>query len=89
VWCNRWLSLGGRLTLVKAVLEATLVFWHSLAYIPIGIRKKIQKRSFKFLWNGKKEKDAPPLVNWKCISKPKAIGNCGLKNIKISPIGNS
>jgi hypothetical protein len=26
VWCNRWLSLGGRYTLVKSVLEGQLVY---------------------------------------------------------------
>jgi hypothetical protein len=30
IWCNIWLSHGGRLVLVKYVLEAITVFWMSL-----------------------------------------------------------
>jgi len=33
-WSHRWLSLGGRLTLVKDVLESLPVYWLSLAKIP-------------------------------------------------------
>jgi hypothetical protein len=33
MWCNRWLSLGGRFTLVKSVLEGQLsIGWHWLPY---------------------------------------------------------
>jgi hypothetical protein len=39
-WCNRWISRGGRLVLIKFVLEAILVFWHTLAHIPKGILEK-------------------------------------------------
>ena len=42
LWCYKWLSLGGRLTLVKSVLEAKLVYWHSLAFPPKGILDSIR-----------------------------------------------
>jgi hypothetical protein len=32
-WCNLWLSRGGRLVLVKAILEAILVCLISLAWV--------------------------------------------------------
>ena len=52
-WSNRWLSIHGRVTLVKDILEATPVFWHwSLTYISIGIQKKIWKLCLNFLWSG-------------------------------------
>jgi hypothetical protein len=34
LWCNQWLSLGGRLILVKSVLESQSVFWMSMEVIP-------------------------------------------------------
>jgi len=37
---HRWLSLGGRVTLVKFVLESILVYWLSLAKIPKIILNK-------------------------------------------------
>jgi hypothetical protein len=36
-WCNRWLSQGGRLVLVKYVLESILIYWLSIAHVPKGI----------------------------------------------------
>lgn len=41
VWCNRWVSLGGRLTSTTSTLEAISVDWHGLAYISIGIVKRL------------------------------------------------
>jgi hypothetical protein len=34
LWCNRWLSLGGRYILVKTVLEGQSVYWMSLEALP-------------------------------------------------------
>jgi hypothetical protein len=42
IWCTWWLSLGGTLTLVKSMLEAIPIHWHS-AYIPTAILEKIHK----------------------------------------------
>jgi hypothetical protein len=36
--------------LVKSVLEAIHVFWHTLAHIPKGILEKIRKVFFNFVW---------------------------------------
>jgi hypothetical protein len=77
VWCNRSLSLGGKLTLVKLVLEAILVYWHALAYILIGIQRNIKKHCFKLLENGQKEKHALPCVNWKCIGQKSKLLEIG------------
>jgi hypothetical protein len=35
-WCNKWITLGGRLTLVKFVLEAIHVYWKSI-YPKMGV----------------------------------------------------
>jgi hypothetical protein len=62
LWCNRWLSLGGRYTLVKNVLEGQPVYWMSMEAIPRSVLKKIKKLMFKFLWNGNKDTHKnPPL----------------------------
>jgi hypothetical protein len=64
----------------KLVLEATPVYWHSFAYIPVGILDKILRKCFNFLWKGKSEKGIPP-VKWQRLAKPKAMGGWDLKNI--------
>jgi hypothetical protein len=35
LWCNHWLSLGGRYILVKVVLEAQPTFWMSMEALPL------------------------------------------------------
>jgi hypothetical protein len=59
-WSHRWLSRAGRLVLVKSVLEAILVYWMSLAWIPKGILEKMRKLCFTYLWQGNKDKKVYP-----------------------------
>jgi hypothetical protein len=49
-WCYRWLSLGGRLTLLKAVLTSQSVYWLSMAVVPISVLNLLRKMMFNFLW---------------------------------------
>ena len=81
VWSHRWLSRAGRLVLVKAVLEAILVYWMSLSWIPKGTLEQIRRIYFRFLWSGKREGQVTPWVSWKMIVVPKGLGGWGLKNI--------
>jgi hypothetical protein len=80
-WSLRWLSLGGRVTLVKAVLESIPVYWLSLAKIPKSILNIIRRRMFSFMWTGKKLKEGIHLISWENIAKPKKLGGWGIKNI--------
>jgi hypothetical protein len=47
-WCNRWISQGGRLVLVKYVLESILVYWLSIAHVPKGILDQMRKKCYSF-----------------------------------------
>jgi hypothetical protein len=47
-WCNRWLSLGGRLVLIKVVLESQPVYWMSLAAVPNSVLVKLCQLIFSF-----------------------------------------
>jgi hypothetical protein len=86
LWCNKWLSLGGRLILVKAVLESLAVFWMSLEVIPKSILNKLCSLSYAFLWSGHKEKFQFHLCRWDLLARPKICGGWGLKNL---PLFNS
>jgi len=48
-WCNRWLSIGGRYTLVKVSLEGQSVYWMALVVIPTLVLDKLKKLTFNFL----------------------------------------
>ena len=69
------------MVLVKVVLEAIVVYWMSLAWIPKRILEKARRICFRFLWSGKQETHVTPWVRWERISIPKGLGGWGLKNI--------
>ena len=73
-WCNRWISRGGRLVLVKAVIEAIPVYWHILADIPKGILIKIKKTCASYLWKGSLEYKGAHLAHWSLLAKRKIFG---------------
>jgi hypothetical protein len=74
-WCNKWLSIGGRYTLIKATLEGQSVYWMVLASIPIPVQDKLQKLTYNFLWTGMHH------CNWETLAKPKLQGGWGIRNI--------
>lgn len=80
-WTHRWLSLGGRLVLVKSVLESILVYWLSLVHVPKSIFEGIRKSCASFLWLGKR-KTGFHLAKWSMLLKSKSFGGQGLKDIR-------
>jgi hypothetical protein len=82
-WCNKWLSLGGRLILVKTVLQSLVVYWMLLERIPAKIITMLRRLSFNFLWNDQAGNRRFHLCNWQTLSRPKREGGWGLKNLSI------
>jgi hypothetical protein len=80
-WSFSWLSLGGRFTLCKAVLESQPVYWISLAAIPRSILHRLRKILFNFLWKGNIDASHLHLANWDSLARPKRFGGWGLLNI--------
>jgi hypothetical protein len=80
-WSYRWLSLGGRYTLCKAVLESQPVYWLSLASVPLSILHKLRKLLYNFLWNGNADTNHFHLVRWETLARPKCFGGWGFRNI--------
>jgi hypothetical protein len=83
VWCNRWLSLGGRYTLVKFVLEGQPMYWMSLEAIPRTVLNQIQKLMFMFLWNGSIDSKKFHLCRWDRLSRPKTSWGWGFRNLAV------
>ena len=79
IWVNHFSSRGGRLILLKSVLQSIPIYWASIAYIPKGILTKIRKLCFSFLWTASKQTEGIDLVKWKTLSKPKNLGGRALK----------
>jgi hypothetical protein len=76
-WSFHGYQEQGRLVLVKSVLEAILVYWISLAWVPKGTLEKIRRICFKFLWAGQKESFVMPWIKWETLATPKLLGGGG------------
>jgi hypothetical protein len=83
-WCNRWLSLGGRFTLIKVVLEGQPVYWMALAAIPATVLDKLRKLTYNFLWSGNIDYTRQHLCNWESLAKPKKRAAGGSETFFIS-----
>jgi hypothetical protein len=81
LWCYKWLSLGGRLILLKRVLESQSIYWMAVELIPKFIINQIHKLCINFLWNGNNPTCHMHLCNWEVLSRPKSSGGWGLKNL--------
>ena len=76
-----FLSLGGRLVLIRAVLTNLPVYWFSLSPIPVSILKKMRQLIFAFLWGSSKNKFRFHLVDWQNLAMPSVYAGWGIKNI--------
>jgi hypothetical protein len=83
LWCNRWLSLGGRYILVKMVLEGQSVYWMSMEALPRIVLNRIRKLMFQFLWSGHSDAQHYHLCRWEVLSRPKNLGGWGFHNLTI------
>lgn len=73
--------MGGRLVLVKSILEGLLVYWISLVHIHFVFLHKLRKRMFNFFCSGNPTKEHFHLASGETIARPKLLGGWGLKNI--------
>eukprot|EP00253_Pinus_taeda_P008270 PITA_08270 len=83
IWYHRYLSRAGRLILIKAVIEATPVYWMDLTWIPKGILYRLQHICSRFLWAGQKPRRLFAWVRWDTIAKPKSWGGWGIKKLDL------
>lgn len=84
-WYLRFLSCASYLTLIKSVLEATLVYWMSLAWIPRGILARIQNLCSRFLWRGNQPGRIFAWAKWDPLTLPKNGAAGDSKSLVIFP----
>jgi len=85
-WKSQYLSLGGRITLIKSVMDALPTYMMSLFPIPRSIEKKINKSRRVFLWQGNKEKLGYNLVKWDVVTLNKMQGGLGIKKLNMQNV---
>ena len=88
-WGGYWLTMAGKLGLIKATLSTLPLFQSSLLFSPKSITTQISKLLRDFLWNGGKgNQNKLHLVGWETIKKPMSEGglqiwDLGLANVAL------
>src|SRR4051812_31440764 len=81
-WKGRFLSFGGRITLLKSVLSTLSIFYLSFYKAPKKIIGEINKLQSNFLWGGSEEKKKIHWISWKEVCLPLDIGGLGLRSLE-------
>ncbi|GKV29018.1 hypothetical protein SLEP1_g37997 [Rubroshorea leprosula] len=81
-WKGRYLSLGGRITLIHSVLSSLPVFWMSMYVIPKGTILFLDKIRRRFLWGGVEGGKKINWVRWDKVCRDKEQGGLGVKDLR-------
>jgi hypothetical protein len=82
-WKAKQLSLAGRITLSKSVIQAIPVYPMMTMSIPKGCLHEIEKIQRSFIWGDREDKRRAHLVGWETITQPKESGGLGLRNLTL------
>ncbi|KAL9679888.1 hypothetical protein QQ045_017759 [Rhodiola kirilowii] len=81
VWMKRFLSMGGRVTLVNSVLSAIGVHCMLVLPIPLTVLNRLSSLMANFIWDSGRSKRR----HWKCwqvLCRPKQVGGLGIRDPK-------
>jgi hypothetical protein len=82
-WGNKYVSLGGRIVMINAVLGAIPIFYLSFLKMPVKVWKEVVKIQRKFLWGGLSNRNKTCWVKWDDICKPKSEGGLGVRDLRL------
>ena len=77
-WKTKFLSFGGRLTLIKACLNSLPIYYLSLFRMPKSVGKTVNSLFQNFFWGGTIDKKKICNVKWDLIQLPKTLGGLGV-----------
>ncbi|XP_045809691.1 uncharacterized protein LOC123904036 [Trifolium pratense] len=82
-WRNKHISLGGRVVMINAVLNAIPVFYLSFLKMPRKVWKKVVRIQREFLWGGVRGGNKINWVRWSVVCKEKKKGGLGVRDIRL------
>ena len=80
-WERQYLSMGGKLTLIKSTLSNMPTYFLSLFTIPKSIALRLEKLMRDFLWKGSENAQEIHLVAWRELFLPKKGGGLGIRDL--------
>ena len=82
-WKAKYLSLGGRLTLVNSILNAIPTYYLSVLNFPVKVEKELDKIRRRFLWKSQSgHSKGYFLAKWKTICRDKKHDGWGIINLR-------
>ncbi|KAJ0897860.1 putative RNA-directed DNA polymerase [Helianthus annuus] len=81
IWKSNLLSIGGRVVIIKAVLESLPCYYFSLYKAPKKVISDLESMVKKFLWGGSIEERKTHWVAWDRVTMHKKDGGLGLNRL--------
>lgn len=78
LWTNRFISMAGRLQLIKSVLLSIVNFWMAGFLLPGECIKEINSICSAFLWSGPVLSSRKAKISWEIVTREKSEGGLGL-----------
>ncbi|KAF5810041.1 putative RNA-directed DNA polymerase [Helianthus annuus] len=82
IWKAKTLSYGGRITLIKSVLNSLPTYYFSLFKAPIKVLDSLDKIRRVFFWGGSEEKAKMNWVAWDKTIAPIEFGGLGFGSLR-------
>jgi hypothetical protein len=82
-WGNKYVSLGGRIVLINAVLNSLPIFYLSYLKMPVKVWHEVVKIQRNYFWGGITSRRKTCWVKWSEICKPKKEGGLGIKDLRL------
>ncbi|KAI3727188.1 hypothetical protein L1987_66999 [Smallanthus sonchifolius] len=82
IWKAKNLSIGGRVVLLRFVLDSLPVYYFSLFKAPDKVINKLEKIRRNFLWGGDGINRRIHWVKWDTVCSPKSAGGLSLGSLK-------
>ena len=79
MWKGRYISMAGRICLIKSILSSIPLFYLSLLKLPSTMLKKIVCLQRNFLWGSGSEGRK---IAWDKVCKSREAGELGINNIR-------
>ncbi|XP_011621700.1 uncharacterized protein LOC105420276 [Amborella trichopoda] len=93
LWKHKYLSIKGRVTLLRTSLANLLVYQMSLIHIPASVAKRLEKMMRDLLWGATIERRKFHLLRWDKVCSPKKEGGLDIRKIFLqgakNPLGAS
>lgn len=80
-WKSKFISFGGRLQLMRSVLESLQLYWMMVFTIPSSVVQDFERLFWDFLWAHGDSSKGKVRVAWDEVCRPKKSGRLGIKRL--------